>query len=84
MKNRAIKQIKYKMSNFDVYTTENKIERNPTWLYIPDHKYKVSIVDVSGRGKINALLNLIDNQPDIDKIYQYAKYQYEAKHQYLI
>ena len=54
------------------------------WLYIPDHKYKVSIVGGSGRRKINALLNLIDNQPDVDKIYQYAKYPYEAKHQYLI
>ena len=25
----------------------------------------------SGSGKANALLNLIDNQPDIDKIYLY-------------
>ena len=34
--------------------------------------------------KINALLNLINNQPDIDKIYLYAKDPYEKKHQYLI
>ena len=32
----------------------------------------------------NALLNLINNQPDIDKIYLYAKDPYEAKYQYLI
>ena len=32
----------------------------------------------------NALLNLIENQPDIDKIYLYAKDPYEAKYQYLI
>ena len=32
----------------------------------------------------NVLLNLIENQPDIDKIYFYAKDPYDAKHQYLI
>ena len=30
------------------------------------------------------LLNLIENQPDIDKIHLYAKDPYEAKYQYLI
>ena len=30
------------------------------------------------------LLNLIENQPDIDEIYLYAKDPYEAKYQYLI
>ena len=30
------------------------------------------------------LLNLIENQPDIDKIYLYAKDPYESKYQYLI
>ena len=34
--------------------------------------------------KTNALLNLINNQPGIDKIYLYAKDPYEAKYQYLI
>ena len=34
--------------------------------------------------KTNALLNLINNQPDIDKIFLYAKDPYEAKCQYLI
>ena len=34
--------------------------------------------------KKNLLLNLIENQPDIDKIYLYAKDPYEAKYQYLI
>ena len=32
----------------------------------------------------NALLNLINNQPDIDKIYLYAKDPYEAKYKFLI
>ena len=34
--------------------------------------------------KKNALLNLINNQPDIDKLCLYAKDPYEAKYQYLI
>ena len=38
----------------------------------------------SGSGKTNELLNLINNQPDIDKISLYAKDPYEAKYQYLI
>ena len=38
----------------------------------------------SGSGKTNALLNLINNQPDTDKIYLYAKDLYEAKYQFLI
>ena len=42
------------------------------------------IIGGSGSGKTNALLNLIDNQPDIDKIYLYAKNLYKAKYQYLI
>ena len=38
----------------------------------------------SGSGKTNALLNLINNQPDIGKIYLYVKDPYETKYQYLI
>ena len=33
---------------------------------------------------MNALLNLINSQPDIDKMYLYAKDSYEAKYQFLI
>ena len=50
----------------------------------PDHPYRILIIGGSGSGKTNALLNLINNQPDIDKIYLYAKNPYEAKYQYLI
>ena len=35
-------------------------------------------------GKTNALLNLINNRPDINKIHLYAKDPYEAKYQLLI
>ena len=34
--------------------------------------------------KKNSLFNLINHQPDIDKIYLYAKDPYEAKYQFLI
>ena len=57
---------------------------NLKWLYIPDHPYRILIIGDSGSGKTNALLNLINNQPDIDKIYLYAKDPFEAKYQFLI
>ena len=38
----------------------------------------------SGSEKTNSLFNLISQQPDIDKIYLYAKDPYEAKYQFLI
>ena len=72
------------MINFDNYTNENKTEHNSKWPYIPDHPSRILVIGGSGSGKTNALLNLINNQPDIDKIYLYAKDPYEAKYQYLI
>ena len=36
---------------------------------IPDHPYKIFIIVCSGSGKTNALLNLENHQPEIDKIY---------------
>ena len=72
------------MISFDDYLNEKKTEHNSNWPYIPDHPYRILIIGGSGSGKTNALLNLIDSQPDIDKIYLYAKDPYEAKYQYLI
>ena len=72
------------MIDFDDYTNENIIEHNLKWPYIPDHPYRILIIGGSGSGKTNALLNLINNQTDIDKIYLYAKDLYEKKYQYLI
>ena len=57
---------------------------NSNWPYIPDHTYRILIVGGSGSGKTNALLYLINDQQDIDKLYLYAKDPYEAKYQYLI
>ena len=67
------------MINFDDYTNENKTQHNPKWPYIPDHSYRILIIGVSGSGKTNALLNLINKQPDTDKIYLHAKDPYQAK-----
>ena len=52
--------------------------------YVPAHPYRILIIGGSGSGKTITLLNLINNQPDTDKIYLYAKESYEAKYQYLI
>ena len=52
--------------------------------YVPDHPYRILIIAGCGSGKTNALLNLINSNPDIDKKYLYAKDPYEAKYQILI
>ena len=58
------------MNNFDDYANENKNEHNENWPYILDHPYRILItIGGSGSGKTNELLNLINNQPNIDKIY---------------
>ena len=69
---------------FDEYVDEIKTVHNKNWPYIPDHPYRILIIGGSGSGKTKVLLNLIENQPDIDKIYLHAKDLYEAKYQYLI
>ena len=64
------------MINFDYYTNEIKTAHNLKWPYIPDHPYRILIIWGSGSGKTNALWNVINNQPDIDKIHLYAKDPY--------
>ena len=60
------------MFNFDFTTKEYIKEHNPSWPEIPDHPYRVLIVEGSGSWKTNALLNLLDDEP------------YKAKYQLLI
>ena len=59
-------------------------KNNEKWPYIPYHPYRILITGGSGSGKTNALLNLIKEQDDIDKIYLYAKDLSEPKYEYLI
>ena len=63
---------------------ENIKEHNPNWPQIPDHPHRILILGGSRSGKTNSLFNLINQQPDIDNIYLYAKDPYEAKYQFLI
>ena len=65
------------MINFYDYTNESKTLHNKNWPYIPYDPYRILIIGGSGTGKIKALLNLINNQPDIDKINLHAKDLYE-------
>ena len=72
------------MINFDAVTKENTKEHNPNWPQIIDHPYRILIIGGSGSGKTISLFNLINHQPDIDKIYLYAKHPYKSKYQFLI
>ena len=57
----------------DSITNENNKKHNEKWPYIPDHSYRILIIGGSGSGKTNILLNLINKQHDIDKLYLGAK-----------
>ena len=72
------------MINLDSITNENNKEHNKKWSYIPDHPYRILIIGGSGSGKTNALLHLIKEQDDIDKIYLYTKDLSEPKYDFLI
>ena len=74
----------YKMINLGSITNENNKEKNEKWPYIPDHPYRILIIDGSGWGKINALISLINEQHDIDKIYMYARDLSKPKYEYLV
>ena len=50
-----------------------------TWSFVQN-----LIIGGSRSGKANGLINLINEQNDIDKIYLYAKDLSEPKHQFLI
>ena len=51
------------MINFDDHVkgiafNENKTKHNKNWSYIPNHPYRILIIEGSGSGKTNLLLNL--------------------------
>ena len=68
------------MFNLDAITNKNNKDDDKKWLY------RMLIIEPSGSGKTNALLNLIqqDNNNLIHKIYLYAKDLDELKYQFLI
>ena len=72
------------MVKLDSIINKNNKIHNEKWPYIPDHLYRILIIGVSGSEKTNALVNLINEQHDIDKIYLYARDLSEPKYEYLI
>ena len=72
------------MINLDSITNENNKKHNEKWPYIPDHLYRIIIIGGSGSGKRNALINLINEQNGIDKIYLYPRDLSEPKYENLI
>ena len=72
------------MINLDSITNENNKEHNEKWPFILDHPYRILIIGGPGSGKTNALIYLINEQDDIDKIYLHAKDLSEPKQRYLI
>ena len=72
------------MINLDSITNENNKKHNEKWPYIPDHPYRILIIGSSGSAKTNTLINLINEQNDIDKIYLYARDLNEPKYKILI
>ena len=71
------------MINLDSITNKNNKEHNEKWPSAPDYPYRI-MIGGSGSGKTNALINLINEENDIDKIYLYARDLSELKYEYLI
>ena len=75
------------MINVDNHVNENENKtvhyKNRPYI-LPDHPYRILIIGGSGFQKTNALINLINEQNDIDKMYLYARNLSEPKHEYLI
>ena len=76
--NNIIKQCQ-KLLTLMTLLKENIKEHDPNWPQIYDHPNRILIIAGSGSGKTNSLFNLINQQPDTDKIYLYAKDPYKAK-----
>ena len=70
------------MINLDSITNEKNKEQMEKWPYIPDHPYRIMIIGGSGSGKTNALINLINERNNIEKIYLYTKDLSKPKYEF--
>ena len=70
------------MINLDSITNENNKKHNEKWPFIPNHPYRIIIIGGSRSGKTNALINLINEQNDIDRIYLYTRDLSKPKYEY--
>ena len=66
-----------------MFQKKNIKEHHPNWPEIPDHSYRILIIRGSGSGITNTLFNMINQEPDIEKIYLYTKDLQEVKYQFL-
>ena len=57
------------MINLDNIVNNNNNNHNEKWPYVPDHPYRILIIGGSGSGKTKTVLNLINKQKSIAKIY---------------
>ena len=72
------------MINLDNIVNDSNKKHNENRPYIPDYPNRILIIGGFGSGKTSTLLNLINEQRDIDKIYLYAKDLSESKYEHLI
>ena len=71
-----------KWFNFNDVTKRKK--NYPNCPETPDDPHRILIIVFSGPAKADSLFNHLNQQPDIDKTYLYAKDPYEVKYQFLI
>ena len=67
--------------NFDIITGINKKKHDTNQPSTPDHPYRILTAGGFVSGNTNALLDLINCQPNIDRIFFDAKDPYERKQQ---
>ena len=72
------------MINLDSITNANNKKHSAKWPYVPHHSYRNIIIGGSASGKTNALIKLINEQNDIDKISLCARDLGEPKYEYFI
>ena len=72
------------MINLDSISNKNNKKHNEEWPYIPDHSFRILIIGGSESRKTNTLLNLINEENDIDKIFLYATDLSKPKYKILI